>query len=102
MNDRPNQRRPYTVVLDYYATGEGVTQQIAVLMAESAEEAKEKFLTAHGYDGKGRDYFRVGVEATPGIDADVLGQMLTPQFIATLERRVGYGVLTLSWHFNAS
>lgn len=103
MDDRlPVQQQPFTVVLDYYATGEGVTQQVAVLMAADQNSAKEKFLTLHGYEGAGRDYFRVGVEVYAGVDTDVLSRMLTPKFIAGLERTVWYGVFILSRRFNAS
>lgn len=90
----------YTVVLDYAATGEGMTQQVAVVMAQDARGAQKIFLALHGHEGETQEEFGLGLVVSEGVDAAVLGQWLTPQFIAALERTVAYGEFTLHWHFN--
>ncbi|THF68033.1 hypothetical protein E7T06_18525 [Deinococcus sp. Arct2-2] len=95
--------RPFTVTMDYFATGEGLTYALAVVQARDTEGAKAAFLDAHGYFGSSRDYFGRGVYVHEGVDRARLGRWLTPQFIDTIERQMHvHAQFKFHWHFNAS
>ncbi|THF69953.1 hypothetical protein E7T06_09340 [Deinococcus sp. Arct2-2] len=95
--------QPFTVSMDYFATGEGVTVAVLVLNAHNNEEAKNAFLDANGYYGSSREYFGRGVDIHEGVNRELLGRWLAPRFIDALERRMQVRArFMLNWHFNAS
>lgn len=95
--------RIFTVTMDYFATGEGLTYALAVVQARNTEGAKAAFLNAHGYSGASREYFGRGVNVHEGVDHALLGRWLTPQFIDIIERRMQVPAqFKFHWHFNAS
>lgn len=90
----------YTVHLQYFATGEGWREDIAVLRATDAEAATVAFLDTFGYGGVD-SYFGLGVEVTPGIDRSVLSEWLTQQQISRLERTLPFnGRFSMRYYFS--
>ena len=50
--------KQYFCHIDYYATGEGVTANMAFVSAESKEQAAIKFCRNHFHSQEGSDYFK--------------------------------------------
>ncbi len=66
--------QPYTVYMEYFATGEGLTEAVLVVKAQNGEEAKEAFLDAHGYVGSSRELYRWGLQVMEGVDRGLLSR----------------------------
>lgn len=69
----------YTVRLQYFATGEGWREDIAVLWAPDEAQATVAFLKLFGYGEEADSYFGLGVDVSPGVDRTVLGEWLTQE-----------------------
>ena len=92
----------HTVHLQYYASGEGWREDIAVLWATDEAQATADFLALFGYGGPD-SYFGRGVEVSRGIDRKVLGEWLTPAQLRRLERTLPHsGRFSLRYFFTMS
>jgi hypothetical protein len=92
--------------MDYLATGEGRTLEINFCYADTAKEAIEKHLDRfYGQDSGARNYFGVGVEASPLESArakEVISAIFKkPQGVIKILRDAG-GEFFWRFHFNYS
>lgn len=101
-DQNPDITRPYTIHLDYFATGSGMTEKIVVVMAASEGAARQRFFeTFYPGDSLAAQYFSRGLVITPRIDRELLGRFLAARFLDALERRLRYNAtLSLAWAFN--
>lgn len=93
-------KRPFTLYLEYAATGEGLRRHISVLSAIDESQARTLFLAQHCLAA---DYFGRGVDVFEGVRREVLMTFFNTQFLDQLEARVqSQGMLIFNWSFNMS
>ena len=81
----------FTLCLDYFATGEGVRQEIMVCVALGEAEAREIFLKQF-YPGEPETqrYFDLGLDVYRGVYRPVLTSWLTEALIESLDELAMY------------
>ena len=81
----------FTLYLHYFATGEGVRQEIMVCRELSEAHARKTFLDQfYPGDPEAQWYVGIGLDVYPGVYRPVLAPWLTEGLIRSLEERATY------------
>ena len=94
----------YTLYLEYFATGEGLRQEIMVTLAKSEEDARQRFLDRfYPDDLPSQTFFSVCLDATVGVNTVLLARWLSPALAKSIEDTIRYsGDFYLHRYFNMS
>ena len=96
-------RRPFTVVFEYAATGEGVRHHVLLVNASDAADALARYHTAIHLAPEYHAWHERGVTVQDGLQPEVLRRYFSAGFLKELEEQFIYnGELLFQWAFRSS
>lgn len=96
-------RRPFTVVFEYAATGEGVRHHVLLVNASDAADALARYHTAIHLAPEYHAWHERGVTVQDGLQPEVLRTFFIAEFLRELTERFVYnGELLVQWSFRSS